>query len=98
MTRFDAYVEDRLRDGERARCGHLKPCACDVLITCCLYCPFFDCRYGQLRGIVTLRNVSRDAAIVAMKKDRATVASIVEVTGVGRRTVFRALAKAKEAA
>jgi hypothetical protein len=96
QTRHDAYVEGWMLRGKRAPCGHLAPCACvGVETPCCGYCPLPDCRYVYRRGLAAVRTMTRSAAIVAMRADGASIQELIERAGVGRRAVFRALARGR---
>jgi transcriptional regulator of acetoin/glycerol metabolism len=62
----------------------------------CLTCPLVRCRYDEPGGARKILNHDRDASILRVKYDeRLTVEAVARRFGVSRRTVFRALARAR---
>ena len=69
---------------------------CDVHPSC-LTCPLVRCRYDEPGGVRRLYNEDRDRAIAGMQREGVAVVAIARRFGVSRRTVFRALARARRA-
>jgi transposase len=53
------------------------------------------CRYDEPGGVRKVFSEDRDRAMVGMQREGASVEAIAVRFGVSRRTVFRALAKAR---
>lgn len=58
----------------------------------CLECPLEVCRYDTPHGMVPLRNLSRNAAILDARAAGESAVAIAARLGVHRRTVWRVLA------
>jgi hypothetical protein len=67
---------------------------CDVHPSC-LTCPLVRCRYDEPGGVRKVFSEGRDRAIVGMQREGVPVGAIARRFGVSRRTVFRALARAR---
>ena len=67
---------------------------CDVHPSC-LTCPLVRCRYDEPGGARKLFSEDRDRAIVSMQREGVPVGAIARRFGVSKRTVFRALARAR---
>ena len=63
----------------------------------CLTCPLVRCRYDEPGGARKVASEQRDRSIVLMQRRGENVEGIARRFGVSRRTVFRALAKARQA-
>ena len=61
----------------------------------CLTCPLVRCRYDEPGGARRLVSDQRDQSIVQAQRRGVHVDNIARRFGVSRRTVFRALAKAR---
>jgi transcriptional regulator of acetoin/glycerol metabolism len=61
----------------------------------CLTCPLLRCRYDEPGGARKQVADMRDRSIVLAQRQGGNVDSIARRFGVSRRTVFRALAKAR---
>ena len=68
---------------------------CDVHPSC-LTCPLVRCRYDEPGGARKLFSEDRDRVIVSLQREGVHVEAIARRFGVSRRTVFRALARARE--
>ena len=85
-------------------CGHQRcGCATGALLVrrpevCCLDCPLAECVFvtgvGARVSPLAMENVRRT---VALRASGFSTEGIARELGIGRRTVFRRLAKAKEA-
>lgn len=75
---------------------HYTDTGCDVHPSC-LTCPLVRCRYDEPGGVRKLFSEDRDRAIVRMQREGAHVEVIARRFGVSRRTVFRALARGRQA-
>jgi hypothetical protein len=63
----------------------------------CLTCPLVRCRYDEPNGVRNIRGRERDSSIVQVRAvEGLTVRDVAARFGVSRRTVFRALARARE--
>ena len=69
---------------------------CEVYRSC-LSCPLARCIYDEPGGARRLLAGQRDRSIVLMQRRGANVNSIARRFGVSRRTVFRALARERDA-
>jgi len=69
---------------------------CDVHPNC-LTCPLVRCRYDEPGGVRRVYSEDRDRAIVRAHGEGAPLDAIARRFGVSRRTVFRALARARPA-
>ncbi len=67
---------------------------CDIYPSC-LSCPLPRCRYDAPGGIRALLGAHRDQIIVYMRGQGIGVDELARRFGVSRRTVFRALEKAR---
>jgi transposase-like protein len=67
---------------------------CDVHPQC-LTCPLVRCRYDEPGGVRRVFNEDRDRSIVRLQSEGVHVGAIARRFGVSRRTVFRALARAR---
>jgi transcriptional regulator of acetoin/glycerol metabolism len=61
----------------------------------CLTCPLVRCRFDEPGGARKLVAEQRDRSIVLAQRQGGNVDSIARRFGVSRRTVFRALARAR---
>ena len=90
----------RLRVMPRARRDSLpehtpyQDTGCEVHHSC-LTCPLVRCRYDEPGGARKVAADQRDRSIVLMQRRGENVDGIARRFGVSRRTVFRALAKAR---
>jgi len=99
--RADAFPEDG--KPRLACCGHPTPCGCDAVAflmrrpeVCCVDCPLAECLFVIQPRVspLAMENVRRT---VALRASGASTKAIQRELGITRRTVFRRLAKAKEA-
>jgi hypothetical protein len=67
---------------------------CDVHPSC-LTCPLVRCRYDEPGGVRKVSNEDRDLVIVGLLREGVPIDLIARRIGVSRRTVFRALARAR---
>ena len=74
---------------------HYADTGCD-LHPSCLTCPFERCRYDQPGGRHR-QTGDRDASILALQRRGVPADAIARATGVSRRTVFRVLARHRQA-
>ena len=58
----------------------------------CLTCPLVRCKYDEPRGVLTIRNRSRNDDVRVERAGGALVDEIATRFGITRRTVFRILA------
>ena len=92
----------RLRVTARARRDSLpehtpyQDTGCEVHRSC-LSCPLVRCRYDEPGGARKVAADQRDRSIVLMQRRGENVDGLARRFGVSRRTVFRALAKARQA-
>ena len=63
----------------------------------CLTCPLARCRYDEPGGARRLLSEERDRGILALQGEGRAVSAIAQRFGVSRRTVFRVLARGREA-
>jgi DNA-binding NarL/FixJ family response regulator len=75
---------------------HYLDTGCDVHPRC-LTCPLVRCRYDEPGGARKLFSEDRDRSIVSLQREGVPVGAIARRIGVSRRTVFRALARARVA-
>ena len=68
---------------------------CDVHPSC-LTCPLVRCRYDEPGGTRRLLSEGRERRIVSLRRSGHGIADIAARLGVSRRTVFRALARARQ--
>ena len=69
---------------------------CD-LHPACLTCPLPVCRYDMdAKGGARAQNLLRDAEIARLYQQRVGIKELTARFGIGRRSVFRALARAKQ--
>ena len=61
----------------------------------CTECPLERCRYDEPNGLMTVRMRERNAQIIALQRTGATVKELTQHFGLGRRAMFRVLAKEK---
>lgn len=61
----------------------------------CLSCPLPRCRYDEPGGIRALLGAYRDEQIAALRRQGLTIEELARRFRVSRRTVFRALEKAR---
>jgi hypothetical protein len=61
----------------------------------CLTCPLVRCRYDEPGGARKLFSEARDRSIVGLQRQGVSIGAIARRFGVSRRTVFRALARAR---
>jgi len=67
---------------------------CDVHPSC-LTCPLVRCRYDEPGGVRKVYSEGRDRAIAGLQREGVPIDAIARRIGVSRRTVFRALARAR---
>jgi hypothetical protein len=73
---------------------HYTDTGCD-LHESCLTCPLVRCRYDEPGGARRVFSEDRDRAIAGMQRQGVPVDALAHRFGVSRRTVFRALARAR---
>ena len=100
-VRQDQYRETGLRLMPRARRDSLpehtpyQDTGCEVHNSC-LTCPLVRCRFDEPGGARKLVAEHRDRSIVLAQRQGGNVDNIARRFGVSRRTVFRALARARQ--
>ncbi|KKK70294.1 hypothetical protein LCGC14_2925440 [marine sediment metagenome] len=72
-------------------CNHYNECGCEVS-PCCLDCPLPVCKYEEEQGMQTVRANQKYLMIVHLLDEGRSVDWIMQVTGISRRTVYRAQA------
>ena len=85
-------LEHRARRDALPEHTHYADTGCQVHHSC-LTCPLVRCRYDEPGGARKLLADERDASIVGLQRDGASIDAIASQTGVSRRTVFRVLAR-----
>ncbi len=73
---------------------HYRDEGCDIHPSC-LTCPLPRCRYDEPGGIRALLGAYRDRMIAQMRQQGMGIDELARRFGVSRRTVFRALEKAR---
>ena len=90
IVAFD--LERRARRDSLPEHTHYADTGCDVHPSC-LSCPLVRCRYDEPGGARKLQADQRDASIVVLQREGASIDAIASQMGVSRRTVFRVLAR-----
>lgn len=62
----------------------------------CLTCPLPRCRYDEPGGLRAILNAHRDQQIIALRLQGVGIEELARRFRVSRRTVFRALEKARQ--
>ncbi|MCS7276923.1 MAG: helix-turn-helix domain-containing protein [Dehalococcoidia bacterium] len=84
----------RVREDALPEHTEYRDTGCDIHPSC-LSCPLPRCRYDEPGGIRALLGARRDRQIVALRRQGLTIEELSRRFGVSRRTVFRALEKAR---
>jgi hypothetical protein len=85
-------LERRARRDALPEHTHYADTGCDVHPSC-LTCPLVRCRYDEPGGARKLQADQRDASIVVLQREGASIDAIAAQIRVSRRTVFRVLAR-----
>ncbi|HXG42135.1 MAG TPA: helix-turn-helix domain-containing protein [Dehalococcoidia bacterium] len=84
----------RVREDALPEHTDYRDTGCDIHPSC-LSCPLPRCRYDEPGGIRALLGAYRDRQIVALRRQGVGIEELARRFGVSRRTVFRALEKAR---
>lgn len=95
MDSAPAEIERRVRRDGLPEHTTYADTGCSVNPSC-LSCPLVRCRYDEPGGARKLLGDERDKDIVQAQRDGRTIDAIARSYGVSRRTVFRALARARQ--
>ena len=85
-------LEHRARRDALPEHTHYADTGCQVHHSC-LTCPLVRCRYDEPGGARKLLADERDASIVVLQRQGASIDAIASQMSVSRRTVFRVLAR-----
>ena len=61
----------------------------------CTECPLERCKYDEPNGLMTVRMRERNSQIIALQRAGATMEELTQHFGLGRRAMFRVLAKGR---
>jgi hypothetical protein len=75
---------------------HYADTGCEVHHSC-LSCPLVRCRYDEPGGARKLLADERDASIIVLQRQGASIDAIASRFRISRRTVFRVLARQRSA-
>ncbi|KKL60649.1 hypothetical protein LCGC14_2203210 [marine sediment metagenome] len=70
-------------------CNHYNECGCEVS-ACCLDCPLPVCKFEFKQGMKTVSATLKSLRISHFLDEGRSMAWIMQVMGVSRRTVYRA--------
>ncbi len=84
----------RVREDALPEHTDYRDTGCDIHPSC-LSCPLPRCRYDEPGGIRALLGAYRDQQIVALRRQGLSIEELARRFRVSRRTVFRALEKAR---
>ncbi len=92
VVALDVDLERRARRDALPEHTHYADTGCQVHHSC-LTCPLVRCRYDEPGGARKLLADERDASIVVLQRQGASIDAIASQMRVSRRTVFRVLAR-----
>jgi transcriptional regulator of acetoin/glycerol metabolism len=88
-------IFSRVREDALPEHTHYRDEGCDIYPSC-LRCPLPRCRYDEPGGIRALLGAHRDRLIVDLRRQGMGIDELARRFGVSRRTVFRALERARQ--